>query len=144
MQVQTISNTKSNNQNFQGNVVIVNELSYNPCKYVRKAMGAMQEMIKDKPYDLFIKQHYKENEVSLTAQDSINYLKNKGLKSEAFVSSGENITDEFYKVMSELVIKDMDSKLAAQPASLAQRFGKLCKRCADNVAEIFEKNVKFK
>ncbi len=138
MQVQTISNTKPDNKSFQGNVIIVNELSYNPCRYVRKAMGAMQEMIKDKPYDLFIKQHYKENEVSLTAQDSINYLRNKGLKSEAFVSSGANINDEFYKVMSEFVIKDMDDKLAARPVSLAHRITKLCKHCAQNVVEVFK------
>lgn len=68
MQVQTISN--STNQNFTGKVEILGDLSYNPCRYVRQAYDSMQELIKDKPFDLFIKQNHKENTLSMIAKKS--------------------------------------------------------------------------
>ena len=68
MQVQTISISQPNKQSFQGNINIVNDLSYNPCKYVRKAYNSIAEIIKDKPYDLFIKQNYKEDSLSFIAK----------------------------------------------------------------------------
>ena len=68
MQVTAISNSHPNKQNFQGNINIVNDLSYLPCKYVRKAYSAMEEMIKDKPFDLFIKQNHPEKSISMIAK----------------------------------------------------------------------------
>lgn len=68
MQIQTISNSQPNKLSFQGNVNIVNDLSYLPCKYVRQSYDSMVELIKDKPFDLFIKQNHQDKSLSFIAK----------------------------------------------------------------------------
>ena len=55
MQVQNITNSKLNPQNFQGRIdIIPGNLSYEPAKNLRKAYSVLSEMIKDKPYNLYV------------------------------------------------------------------------------------------
>lgn len=105
MQVQTISN--SNNKNFTGRVEILGDLSYNPCRYVRKAYNSMQELIKDKPFDLFIKQNHKENTLNIYAVKSEDLLKkNKPLvqnRISTFLDDGQSTTDLYVSVAKNAV-----------------------------------------
>ena len=107
MQVQTISNSQPNKQSFQGNINIVNDLSYNPCKYVRKAYNSIAEIIKDKPYDLFIKQNYKEDSLSFIAKKpkhlgKINKPKEKSVIIDASrMDQGQDTTDLYIAVAKE-------------------------------------------
>ena len=70
MQVPAISSSQQNKQAFQGNIHIVNDLSYLPCKYVRQAYDSIAEMIKDKPFDLFIRQNHQDKSTSMIAKKS--------------------------------------------------------------------------
>lgn len=68
MQIQAVSTIQSNNQNFQGKVNIVNDLSYLPCKYVRNAYDSISKMVEDKPFDIFIRQNHKDKSLSFIAK----------------------------------------------------------------------------
>ena len=113
MQIPAISNTQTNNQNFQGQLNIVNDLSYLPCKYTRAAYDEMSKIIKDKPFDLFIRQNHKENTLSFIAKKT----EHLGKKNKPFV---ENIitnistmdngkyTTDLYKSVAEDTVNTYD------------------------------------
>ncbi len=107
MQVQTISNSQLNNQTFQGKIEILGDLSYNPCRYVRKAYNSMQELIKDKPYDLFIKQNHKDRTVNIYAVKSEDLLKKNKLFTKNEISAmsddGQATTDLYISVAKNTI-----------------------------------------
>ena len=107
MQIPAISNTQTNNQNFQGQLNIVNDLSYLPCKYTRAAYDEMSKIIKDKPFDLFIKQNYKEDSLSFIAKKPKHLGKiNKPFAKSVIIDAsrmdqGQDTTDLYIAVAKE-------------------------------------------
>ena len=87
MQVQKINNQSQNNTNFQGKIFVEPDLSYEPCKFVRRHFDTMQKLIADKPYDLFIKQDHAEKTVSI-----INELTNVFINEIKKIYNIENIS----------------------------------------------------
>ncbi len=91
-----------NNQSFNGKIAIVGDLSAEPCKYVRKILPPLKRMIKDKPFDLFIKEDYKENSINFIAQKPHHFGKKNKPISEYSVSKNisspntETDIEEFY------------------------------------------------
>ena len=122
MQVQNISNVKSSNQNFQGKInIIPGDLSYLPAQYVRKAYNAMETQIKDKPFDLFIKQNHQDRSVSIIAQKEGDALKKNALRTEQILSDDADI----YESVANLVIHEHEEKLAKQPKTFKEKLQNL-------------------
>ena len=114
MQVQAISNAQQNkNQNFQGKVNIVNGLSYLPCKYVRQAYASMNELIKDKPFDLFIRQNHGEHSLNFIAKKPQHLGKINKPFVENTISNASNLdngeyTKELYAIVAEMTINSYE------------------------------------
>lgn len=118
MQIQHITNNSTkNNQNFQGKVFVDTDLSYYPCRFVRKYLKTMQDMIAEKPYDLFIKQNHADNTVSIIAQKEKDLGKRKAPKH--IVTMHKNL--EFYDVAAECAIEGFDKKLNTLPQTLTEK-----------------------
>lgn len=135
MQVQNISNVKSSNQNFQGKInIIPGDLSYLPAQYVRKAYNAMETQIKDKPFDLFIKQNHQDRSVSIIAQKEGDALKKNALRTEQILSDDADI----YESVANLVIHEHEEKLAKQPKTFKEKLQNLLKKAGDKFLEVME------
>ena len=127
MQVPAISNVQSNNQTFQGRINIVNDLSYNPCRYVRKAYDSISKELGDKPFDLFIKQDYKTNSLLFIAQK----MQHAGRKNKPFVKNvianaqeldqGEYTTD-LYAAVARETINSYNDKFASKTVNVKEFF----------------------
>lgn len=63
MQIQPVTNQP----NFKGKLVFVNELSNKPKKCVSKVQNDIQKLVKPKDYNLFIQQDYSKGEMSIIA-----------------------------------------------------------------------------
>ena len=110
MQVSAISQSQQQNKHsFQGRVDIVNDLSYLPCKYVRKAYDSMSKMIEDKPFDLFIFQDYKLGNLKFVAQKTEHLgKKNKPLikyqiGNAQYADNGHNTSDLYISVAKHTI-----------------------------------------
>lgn len=112
MKVQNISNTQQN-INFQGNVIIVNDLSAIPSKLVRKSAQTLKTMVADKNYDLLIKQNHEQKTVSIIAQNP-KYCGNP-LKPHVETIINQN------KDLYEKAAKNSMDKFEALPQSLPKR-----------------------
>lgn len=114
MQIQAISSVKQNkNQNFRGNVNIVNDLSYLPCKYVRQAYDSMNELIKDKPFDLFIRQNHGKHSLNFIAKKPQHLGKINKPFVENTISNASNLdngvyTKELYAIVAEMTINSYE------------------------------------
>lgn len=127
MQVPAISNVQSNKQIFQGSINIINDLSYNPCRYVRKAYDSISKELGDKPFDLFIKQDYKTNSLLFIAQK----MQHAGRKNKPFVKNvianaqeldqGEYTTD-LYAAVARETINSYNDKFASKTVNVKEFF----------------------
>ncbi len=130
MQIQSISNSQQNKQNFNGKVFITpGDLSYLPAKYVRESYNALEKMIADKPFDLFIKQNHAKKAVSIIAQSEKDVLKKNSLKTEYLVAENANL----YDAVAEKTIREHEEKLQKQPKTFTEKLQKF----ADNVWQKF-------
>ncbi len=121
MQVQKITNT-NNTPAFNGIIdIIPGDLSYRPAKYVRKAYNTMENLIKDKPFNLYIRQNHQKDTVSVIAQKENDFIKNKGLRVEYTASSSLDIYDK----LAALAVDTYDVMANSQPKSLKQKFKNL-------------------
>ena len=135
MQVQNITNSQLNSQNFQGRIdIIPGDLSYEPAKYVRKAYNAMENLIKDKPYNIYIRQNHKQNNVSLIVQREDHIIKNKGIKAEGTVSKNADL----YESLAEHLIGVYDQKVKNQPMTLGQKIKNGLKKIGHKLLKTFE------
>lgn len=103
MKVANVENY-NNTTNFQGKVFVDPDLSYYPCKFVRKHFDKMSELMKEKPYDLFIKQDHGTDNVHLLFQKQEHLGKRNAPKHTVLVN--KNV--EFYDIATECGIKEMD------------------------------------
>ncbi len=132
MQVQNITNSKLNPQNFQGRIdIIPGNLSYEPAKNLRKAYSVLSEMIKDKPYNLYVRQEYKYNNISLIVQKEKNFIRNKGLKVEYVFSAN----DDRFESAAKSAIKSYEETLST---SLNQKFKNGLKKIGHKLLQAFE------
>lgn len=116
----SISN--QNKQNFQGKIDIMpGDLSYAPAKYVRKAYSAIEEKIKDKPFDLFIRQNHGKNNVTVTAQKGKDWNRNKGLKVEALVADKADV----YEAVALSLIQKYEEKMNTPKPTFTDKCKKL-------------------
>lgn len=134
MQVQKINNQNQNNTNFQGKVFVAPDLSYYPCKFVRKHLDTMNKMIADKPYDLFIKQNHGQNTVSIIAQKEKDLGKRKAPRH--IVLMEQNI--EFYDIAAQNAIEEFDKKLANLPPTFKEKVGKFFNKLGRKFMEIMQ------
>ena len=118
MQVQNTIYSRTNPENFKGKIdIIPGNLSYEPAKHVRKAYNTLTEMIKDKPYNMYIRQHHRHNTIKLTIQTEDSFIKNKGLK----VEGGFNANDDSYVEVAESLIKGYEEKSKKQSSPLRKK-----------------------
>lgn len=118
MQIPAISNVQSNKQSFQGNIHIVNDLSYLPCKYVRQAYDSIAELIKDKPFDIFIRQNHRENSLSFIAKKSkhlgnLNKPFSENIISNASTMDKGEYTKYLYTAVAKVTIENYENSFIA-------------------------------
>lgn len=135
MQIRPISNSSNNYQTFQGKINIESELSYLPTKLVRQAYNNMSEMLKNKEYDLFIRQVYPENKIEMTVQREKDLLKGKKLYSRVYIANNENVKKNLYESVTEYLVHDFDKKLVKN----SEPFGQKCKKFFDKLGQKFIK-----
>lgn len=99
MQVNNISNT--NQQNFKGKIVIIDDLSAVPANYVRQHAKQLKSLVKELPFDLFIKQNHKEGTVSVIAQKEKDFIKNN----KKYVKITFDKNDDCYYKSAENAVK---------------------------------------
>lgn len=134
MQVQKINNQNQNNTNFQGKVFVATDLSYYPCKFVRKHLDTMNKMIADKPYDLFIKQNHANKTVSIIAQKEKDLGKRKAPSHVVLME--QNI--EFYDIAAQNAIEEFDKKLANLPPTFKEKVGKFFNKLGQKFMKIMQ------
>ena len=127
MQVPAISNVQSNKQIFQGRINIINDLSYNPCRYVRKAYDSISKELGDKPFDLFIKQDYKTKSLLFIAQK----MQHAGRKNKPFVKNvianaqeldQSEYTTDLYAAVARETINSYNDKFASKTVNVKEFF----------------------
>ncbi len=135
MKVQNITNSQFNSPEFKGKIdIIPGDLSYEPAKYVRKAYNSLQEMIKDKPYNLYIRQNHKNHTVNIIAQKEDNFIKNKGIKAEGMLSSSADL----YEEVASLVINSYEKKLQNPPKTFGKKIQEGLNKVWHKFLEIME------
>ena len=120
MHIQNITNSQLNQQNFQGKIdIIPGNLSYEPAKNLRKAYNTLSELIKDKPYNLYVRQKYNDNHnnISLIVQTEDNFIRNKGPKIERGFSANE---DRFESV-AKSIIESYEENAKNQPKTIKEK-----------------------
>ena len=118
MQVQNTIYSRTNPENFKGRIdIIPGNLSYEPAKYVRNAYNTLTELIKDKPYNMYIRQLHKNNDIKLTIQTEDSFIKNKGLKVEGVFKANK----DSYVEVAESLIKGYEEKSKKQSSPLRKK-----------------------
>lgn len=113
MQVQNISNQQPN-QNFQGGVSIVGQLSALPCKNVIEIAPKLKSLLFDKPFDLFIRENYTDETISFIVQKAKHFgKKNKPIaeyridKTPRYNKAAKN-DDEMYYTIAKMAVDDYE------------------------------------
>lgn len=132
MQIQAIDKSQhSNNMTFQGSVNIVNDLSYLPCKYVRKSYDSLVKMMEDKPFDLFIKQDHKTGNLHFIAKKPEHAYKKDAPCSDGIICEASRMdhgehTKDLYIAVARDSVNGYDDyiipKLALSMSSRIKRF----------------------
>lgn len=99
MQINNFSNT--NQQNFNGKVVIIDDLSAVPASFVRKNAVKLKKLVNELPFDLFIKQNHKDDTVSIIAQKEKDFRKNNA----KYVKISFNKNADLYDKSAEKAVK---------------------------------------
>ena len=128
--------TNNNNQSFNGKVAIVGELSALPCKHVRRIAPELKSLMKDKPFDLFIKEDYEGKDILFTVQKSQHYgKKNKPISvfslSKKLNFYSESGADEIYLATAKSSI-DYYEKMTPKTESFLDK-------CKNVINKIFDK-----
>lgn len=134
MQVQKINSQTQNNTNFQGKIFVEPDLSYKPCKFVRRHFETMKSMISNKPYDLFITQDHVNGTVKLIAQNEKDLGKRKALRHIVLVD--KNVED--YDIAAAEVINGFDEKLSNLPPTLKEKTKNFFAKLAEKFMKIMQ------
>lgn len=141
MQIPSISNTQPKNQTFQGNINIVNDLSYLPCKYVRKAYDSMAKMIEDKPFDLFIKQDHKNKTLNFIAKKPEDLGKIKKPFVKNIILDAPNLdngqyTEDLYKTVAKETIDTYNTMYPTY--TKGEKIKRFFNKLANEIVEAFQ------
>ena len=111
MQVQNISS--SNNTNFQGYLVLRGDFGTVATKQIRQAAPELKKLIKKEPFDLFVTQHRKgENIIEVYAQNIVDNFEHKDNKKiSAFISETGDMPGAAESVIKEYKDKIQSKKL---------------------------------
>lgn len=96
MPIQAISNSQSRNQNFTGRVQIMNDLSYLPCKQLRKALPQLEDFMESKPYDLFVTQEHKNKLISFVVKKEEDIFRHNSPFAETLVPTDKVDEGDLY------------------------------------------------
>lgn len=113
MQVPKIQSTQQNTPNFNGRVIIYGELGSVALRSVRKAMPGMENLIKDKPYDMFIDENSQKRMFEVVIQKLDDFGRENTRRMEYNVpidytyNSGKN--EEKLVLASKEAIKDYEN-----------------------------------
>ena len=120
MNIQQIKNS----QNFEGKLVIVNELSKKPKRCISKVQGYIQKLVKSKDYNLFIQQDYSKNEMRIIADYSFPLKPSQRMylfsrtqmnipvtsKASKYVEASKDVIDMHEKALSDIEQKNWELK----------------------------------
>ena len=131
MRVEKMNSSQFTSTNFNGKTnIIPGDLSYEPAKYLGKAYKSIENMIKDKNFDLFIKQNHQQNTVSIIARQG-----KKRMFLEAVIPKDADI----YEDTAKEVIQSYEDLQKSKPT-----FKDKVKKFLDNAGEKFLKTMEIK
>ena len=130
-----IQNNK-NNQTFKGGVAIVGELSAVPCKHVRKVAPELKSLMKNKNFDLFIKEDFERNDIVFTVQKSNHYgKKNKPISEFSLAKKlnyySDEAANEIYLATAKSAVEYYEKMVPKQESLLG--------KCKNFISKIFDK-----
>ena len=130
-----IQNNK-NNQTFKGGVAIVGELSAVPCKHVRKVAPELKSLMKNKNFDLFIKENFERNDIVFTVQKSNHYgKKNKPISEFSLAKKlnyySDEAANEIYLATAKSAVEYCEKMVPKQESLLG--------KCKNFISKIFDK-----
>ena len=130
-----IQNNK-NNQTFKGGVAIVGELSAVPCKHVRKVAPELKSLMKNKNFDLFIKENFERNDIVFTVQKSNHYgKKNKPISEFSLAKKlnyySDEAANEIYLATAKSAVEYYEKMIPKQESLLG--------KCKNFISKIFDK-----
>lgn len=130
-----IQNNK-NNQTFKGGVAIVGELSAVPCKHVRKVAPELKSLMKNKNFDLFIKENFERNDIVFTVQKSNDYgKKNKPISEFSLAKKlnyySDEAANEIYLATAKSAVEYYEKMVPKQESLLG--------KCKNFISKIFDK-----
>jgi len=130
-----IQNNK-NNQTFKGGVAIVGELSAVPCKHVRKVAPELKSLMKNKNFDLFIKEDFERNGIVFTVQKSNYYgKKNKPISEFSLAKKlnyySDEAANEIYLATAKSAVEYYEKMIPKQESLLG--------KCKNFISKIFDK-----
>ncbi|MBO5434246.1 hypothetical protein J6A31_00290 [bacterium] len=132
MQIQNLQN----NQTFKGRVAIIGELSALPCKHVRRISPELKNLVKDKHFDLFIKEDYERNVIEFSAQKPTDFGKNNKPISKYELSRklnyyNDDVADEIYLATAKSTVNFYE-KTFPQTESKVDKFKNFVKKLFKN------------
>ncbi len=133
MQVQNITNSQHQTQSFQGSIAVWGgDLSYIPCRQIRKAYPKLQELFADKNFDLFIKEDHRANQLIFMAKKPEHFGRKYKPSVKAYISNHEiKNSDDLYYSVAKHVAEEYE-QLAVQ-----KTFGQKCKSFFNNLGKKF-------
>lgn len=135
----------SNNQSFNGRVAIVGDLSAEPCRRIRNISTELKNIIKDKPFDLFIRENHKEYNLSFIAQKPYHFGKKNKPISEYMVSKkiGEPNTEKdierYYLAAAANSIENFASSAEGRNNSMMAKFKYFLSSAGNILKNLFRK-----
>ena len=111
MRINGVSNT-----NFQGNVIVSDNLSRKPQQNVNKAKSNIQNFVKDKHYNLYFKQDYAKNVINIELKKvsyDFDWYQKREITSDTGFSTNVNITSSSskYADAAKKLINDYENDL---------------------------------
>lgn len=131
MKIQNNTISQQNQTNFQGKInIIPGDLSYYPTKYMKKAYNSINELIKDKPFDLFVKQDYKTDSIKMTAKKQKNFWDKKTPEITNTIANASNknnnseLTSDLYIAVAKRTIKEYEDNFPQKTSGKINNFFK--------------------
>lgn len=119
MNIQQITNA----QNFEGKLIILNDLSQKPYASINKVKDNLQKQIQPKKYDLYIGQDYSANKIRIAASHfRPSYIKGAlaheelpiTAKSSRYLYAAKNAIDKHEKALSDTEQKNWELRQKQQ------------------------------
>ncbi len=137
-----MENKINNTGNFTGGVFVVNKLSAKPSKCINSQKGELISLIKKEPFDLFIKQDYRENEILIIGKNKRN---SQGIetiekipvnsKAQTYTQTAKNLIESHKKHEEQHQWDIWESK--HKPHTLKEKLSTLLQKTEDFIWKVF-------